>query len=77
MRLQGIMVAVLIKTNYPVQDDEYNYHDSLQAHLGNQGSSIEKKYPVQDDECNCHDSLQVVGSLHGSCIHENRVSSSR
>ena len=32
-RLQGIMVVVLIKTKYPVQDDHYIYHDSLQACL--------------------------------------------
>lgn len=32
-RLQGIMVAVLFKTNIQSQDIEYNYHDSLQACL--------------------------------------------
>jgi len=28
--LQGIMVVVFVKTKYSVQDNEYNYHDSLQ-----------------------------------------------
>ena len=32
-RLQGTMVVIFIKNKYPDQDDEYNYHDSLQAHL--------------------------------------------
>ena len=29
----GIMVVVFIKIKYADQDDEYSYHDSLQAHL--------------------------------------------
>jgi len=27
------MVVVFHENKYPVQDDEYNYHDSLQAYL--------------------------------------------
>lgn len=30
MRLHGIMV-VLVKTKYSVEDDEYDYHDSLRT----------------------------------------------
>ena len=30
---QGIMVVLFLKIKYPVQDEEYNYHDALQAHL--------------------------------------------
>ena len=34
MRLQGIMVVLFSQNKYPVQDDEYNYHDSLRILAG-------------------------------------------
>ena len=30
---KGTIVGLFHQNKYPVQDDEYNYHDSLQAHL--------------------------------------------
>ena len=47
LRLHGIMVVLFSKNKYPVQDNEYDYHDSLQVNL------IEKKSLSEGSTKNC------------------------